>query len=49
MKKNNQTLCDLDKRIQSIHGEKQNDILVRFDGSTNEQSFQYIQQLSKYC
>ena len=42
------TMFDLDKRIQSIHGEKQNDILVRFDGSKfNEQSFQYIQQLSE--
>tara|TARA_R100001129_G_scaffold99743_1_gene68159 strand:- start:893 stop:2083 length:1191 start_codon:yes stop_codon:yes gene_type:complete len=45
-KEQKNTLIDLDKRIQSIYSEKQNDIEVRFDGSklTNE-NFQYIQQL----
>ena len=42
------TMFNLDKRIQSIHGKKVNDIEVRFDGSQfTNQSFQYIQQLSE--
>ena len=39
---------DLTKRIYSIDSEKQNDIEIRFDGGKfNNNSFQYIQQLSE--
>jgi len=42
------TMYDLSKRIYSIDSEKQNDIEIRFDGDKfNENSFQYIQQLSE--
>ena len=42
------TLFDLDKRIQSIYGKKQNDIEVRFDGNKfTQNSFNMIQQLSE--
>lgn len=46
-KEQSNTLFDLDKRIQSIHGSKVNDIEVKFDGSKlTNQNFKYIQQLS---
>ncbi len=42
------TLFDLDKRIQSIHSNKVNDIEIRFDGlNFNNNSYGYIQQLSE--
>ena len=40
------TLFDLEKRIQSIHGNKINDIEIRFDGNKfTNQSFQILQQM----
>jgi len=41
------TMFDLDDRIQSIHSEPTNDIVVRFDANLfNQSSFEVIQQLS---
>ncbi len=43
-----QTLYNLNERVFSIHAEKQNDIIVRFNGKQfDQQSHQYIQQLSE--
>jgi len=45
-KEQSNTMFDLDKRIQSIHGKKTNDIEVRFDGNhLTQENFQIIQQL----
>tara|TARA_Y100001938_G_scaffold146902_1_gene226884 strand:+ start:2502 stop:3725 length:1224 start_codon:yes stop_codon:yes gene_type:complete len=42
------TVVNLDEKILSIHAEKGNDIIVRFDGSKlNQQNFNYITQLSQ--
>ena len=42
------TVVNLDEKILSIHAEKENDIIVRFDGSKlNQQNFNYITQLSQ--
>ena len=42
------TLINLDEKIQSIYGKKQNDVEVRFDGNKfTQNSFNIIQQLSE--
>ena len=42
------TTYDLSKRIYSLHSEKQNDILVRFDASRlTQNSFNYLSQISE--
>ncbi len=42
------TLYDLSEKIHSIHSEKNNDIIVRFDlNEVNDQSYRFLQQLSE--
>ena len=47
-KEQTETMLDMNKRVCSIHAEKQNDIIVKFDGNKfNQQHYNFLQQFSE--